>query len=222
MNIQQILNEGRGVVLNDVEVIKDYGVKGGQTPHRGVHIKDDAGGATMLKLWGPLSNNQFQPGERFTVQAVGDGELTSSEWNGKWSINCNGCEIIRGGGGGNAQPQNQGGGSQPQGGGGSAPQGGGGTTPQNDPPPAQNANTGQGGGYDQGGQNGMALSADGLADAQAAHFARILTRIQGACADMGADPNAAVMAAATMTGSADGWWFGAKWPGMSGMRAKAD
>jgi|TARA_R110002110_G_scaffold84410_2_gene219344 hypothetical protein len=187
MQIQQILSEGSGIVLTQVEVIKDYGQKQGQTPHRAVHVKDSSG-STMLKFWGASSNQGFSPGQKFSVQAVGsEGSINTSEYNGKFSLNCNNCEVVLGDG--SAQPPA------------AAP-------PQAAQPPAQPSPA------IQQSASQSVLTADQLADAQTAHFARIYKRIQSI--DPSADAASVYAAAATMTGSCPQWFFGEKYPGMHG------
>ena len=100
MNILQILTEGTGLALGPVEVIKDYGVKNGQTPHRAIHVKDPSGSSTFVKIWGPESSKAFNPGDKFSVQAQGsDGTIAVSEYNGKKSLNCNNCLVTADGAG---------------------------------------------------------------------------------------------------------------------------
>ena len=201
MNIQQILSEGVGLQLSNVTVKADYGQKQGQTPHRALLVEDTSG-KTILKLWGATSGTPYAEGTVLTVQGVGqNGNLSASEFKGKWSINANSCEVIVGGGAG-----------QPQAGAGQPAAGGQAPAHQSAPPQAHNQSSGQ----------MAALTPEELADAQAAHFARLIQRITPPAEEIGADPSAITMAAATMTGSASDYWFGAKWPGMPGLKAKVD
>jgi len=210
MNIQQILSEGQGLVLNSVIVEKDYGQKAGQTPHRALLIKDNTG-KTILKLWGASSNQPIPIGQTITVQGVDQsGSITASEFRGKWSLNANSCEIILG--------ETAFSSSEAPGVSAAPPQV---SSPPTGHPASQNvsqappqASPAQG--------SPTALTPDQLADTQAAHFARILSRIRGVVEESGADPSSAVVAAAQMTGSAPDYWFGAKWPGMPGLKAKCD
>ena len=56
------MTEGQGLVLNNIEIQDDYGVKQGKTPHRAMLITDPAGGKTILKIWGPGSAQTFHKG----------------------------------------------------------------------------------------------------------------------------------------------------------------
>ena len=100
MTIQQILTEGQGLVLNNIEIQDDYGVKAGKTPHRAMLITDSAGGKTILKIWGPGSAQTFHKGETISLQAAGEqGSIKANEYpagSGKFTLNANSCEIVRG------------------------------------------------------------------------------------------------------------------------------
>lgn len=174
------------MVLNSVKILDDYGLKSGQTQHRALLVEDSTK-KTILKLWGASSNTAYPKNSIITIQAVGEGNLSANEWpagSGKFSINANDCEVrLESGSPAAAAPDT------------SAP-------PQAPPPTSQAASSAH-----------RALTPEQLADAQAAHFARVFTRIQGAATDAGADPSSITMAAAHMTGSASDWWFGEKYPG---------
>jgi len=190
MTIQQILTEGQGLVLNNIEIQDDYGVKAGKTPHRAMLITDSAGGKTILKIWGPGSAQTFHKGETISLQAAGEqGSIKANEYpagSGKFTLNANSCEIVRG----------------------DAPAG---AVPQAAPAQAAPAQAAQ---RPSSGFQRQFLTADELADAQAAHFARICQRLKGVGEDLEASPADVMKAAALMTGSASDWWFGAKWPDM--------
>ena len=187
MNIQQIMTEGQGLVLNDIEIQDDYGAKPGKTPHRAMLITDSAGGKTILKIWGPGSAQTFHKGEKISIQGMGEqGAIKANEYptgSGKFTLNANSCEIVRGE-----------------------------VTDQSPPPVAQEpaaAPQRPSSGFQR-----QFLTADELADAQAAHFARMCQRLKGVGEELGADSSDILRAAALMTGSASDWWFGAKWPDM--------
>jgi len=57
------------------------------------------------------------------------------------------------------------------------------------------------------------LSPQELAEAQASHFGRLYKLISEPMINNGCDPSSVGIAAASMTGSASDWWFGAKYPG---------
>jgi len=187
MTIQQILTEGQGLVLNNIEIQDDYGVKTGKTPHRAMLITDSAGGKTILKIWGPGSAQTFHKGETISLQGMGEqGSIKANEYpqgSGKFTLNANSCEIVRGG------------------------------VADQSPPPAAPAPAAAPQRASSGFQRQF-LTADELADAQAAHFARMCQRLKGVGEELGADSADIIRAAALMTGSASDWWFGAKWPDM--------
>jgi len=190
MTIQQILTEGQGLVLNNVKVEDDYGVKTGKTAHRAMLITDSAGGKTILKIWGPGSAQTFHKGEVFSVQATGEsGLIKTNEYpvgSNKFTLNANSCEIIREEEG--EQPEGQ-------------------AAPSTLPPSATAPRASSG-------HSRQFLTAEELADAQAAHFARMLLRLKDIGEEMGAAPADIFVTASLMTGSASDWWFGAKWPDM--------
>ena len=181
------MTEGQGLVLNDIEIQDDYGVKQGKTPHRAMLITDPTGGKTILKIWGPGSAQTFHKGEKISIQGVGEmGNIKANEYpagSGKFTLNANSCEIVRDG------------------------------VADQSPPPAATAPAAA----PQRASSGFHrqfLTADELADAQAAHFARMCQRLKGVGEELGASPADIMKAAALMTGSASDWWFGAKWPDM--------
>jgi len=187
MNIQQIMTEGQGLVLNDIEIQDDYGAKPGKTPHRAMLITDSTGGKTILKIWGPGSAQTFQKGEKISVQAAGEqGSIKANEYpvgSGKFTLNANSCEIVRGEVTGQSPPP---------------------ATPAPAAAPQRPSS----------GFQRQFLTGDELATAQTAHFARICQRLKGVGEEMEVDSIEIIRAAALMTGSASDWWFGAKWPDM--------
>lgn len=198
MNISQILSEGSGLVLSNVTVKADYGLKAGKSPHRAMLVSDGSG-QTIVKIWGAASSIQPALNETISIQGVGsEGGLSASEWNGKWSINANNCEIIRGGAPGAAQA------SQP------AP-------PVQHAQPATPAQQAPPSGFQHSSQP-RALSPQELAEHQVAHLERVLQLMnQSPVVDSVApDPGAMLIAAAHLVGAASDWWFGEKYPGCKG------
>ena len=181
------MTEGQGLVLNNIEIQDDYGVKQGKTPHRAMLITDPAGGKTILKIWGPGSAQTFHKGEKISIQAIGEqGSIKANEYpqgSGKFTLNANSCEVVRG------------------------------EVADQSPPPAAQAPAAAPQGASSGFQRQF-LTANELADAQTAHFARICQRLKGVGEELEASPADVMKAAALMTGSASDWWFGAKWPDM--------
>ena len=201
MNIQQILTEGQGLVLNSVTVKQDYGIKNGQTPHRALLI-EDASAKTIIKLWGAPSSQGFNDGDVITIQGVGEeGNIRAQEWKGKYSLNANSCEIIRGGS--TQAPYAPPSENPPQ-----APQAAN-ANPQAPHTKPQTASQG----YSRPPANSGALDPEQLSQAQSEHFRRIFTKIEPLGTAMGADPSSIMLAAAQMTGSAAQWFFGEKYPG---------
>jgi len=187
-NILQILTEGSGIVLNDIIVIKDYGFKSGATAHRAIHVKDSSG-STFVKLWGDQHTTPFNPDEVFTVQAVGKGAIAVSEYNGKKSLNCNDCTVVRSG---NQPPAQE-------------------NYPNRESVASTQAPSNQVSQSPSG-----ALTPEQLADAQVAHWARIYKRVSPVILGEGGTKSDAFQAANSMTGTASDWWFGEKYPGCKG------
>ena len=177
-NISQIKTQGTGVILEDIEVVQDYGAKPGQTPHRAILVKD-ASDKTIIKIWGAASSVGFNQGDILTVKAVGaKGKIEANEYNGKISLNCNDCEITSSGGGVPAAET------------------------------AQNVTS-----YQAAPTKAQGLTPEELADAQVAHFARIIKRLQPLAEGGIMDAEKLPEVAASMVGSASDWWFGQKYPG---------
>jgi len=185
MNISQIKTQGSGIVLENITVVNDYGVKAGATTHRALLVKDSSD-QTIVKLWGDSANSQIVVGGVITIKASPKGEIKPSEYQGKISLNCNECSVIPGGGnvGQDASTQTAVQATQP-------------TTPIHNPTVSLT----------------VGLSAEELADSQSAHFSRLFKRLNGMVAEGHFSGDTAASCAALMTGSADGWWFGHKYPG---------
>ncbi len=178
-NINEILTSGSGLSLDSVEITRDFGLKSGKTTHRALLVKD-ASGDTMIKLWGNSANVEHPVGTLITVRAVGaKGRIESSEWQGKFSLNCNDCEVSVANA---AQP---------------APQ---------QPAPQQAA-------VQQQATSTSSLTPDQLADAQVAHFGRVIKRLQPLADEGIMDAEKLPEVAASMVGTAAQWFFGEKYPG---------
>ena len=97
MTIQQILTEGQGLVLNNIE-IRMITELAGKTPHRPcLSLTPQA--ETILKIWGPGSAQTFHKGETISLQAGEQGSIKANEYpqgSGKFTLNANSCEIVRG------------------------------------------------------------------------------------------------------------------------------
>jgi len=193
MNIAQIMTEGRGQVLNSVEIVDVYELRdAGGSPCRSI-LAQDSSMKTILKIWGNSAHENFTKGEKITLQGIGSkGGISVNEWKGKKSLNCNDCEIVRGDLPGQAAAPAQ----QP------APAAA--TAPASLTPAAtaQAAPAASGG-----------LSSDRLADAQCAEIAKRIKILQPVAQELGVSPDTLFLGAVQMTGSAPEWWFGEKWPG---------
>lgn len=92
MTINEILQQGSGPSLNNVEVTKVYPKK---NPKGALFllIKDNSGSGA-LKLWNQAGNGIYREGDIITVQPNSpEGSVTRTEYNGKVSIDANGCSV---------------------------------------------------------------------------------------------------------------------------------
>lgn len=95
MTIQEILTQGQGLILGPVEVQQNYGKKkAGQADKLGLLISD-ASGKTIVNLWGTSASADIPPGSLITIKASGEKSgIAVNEWQGKQSLNANGCNVV--------------------------------------------------------------------------------------------------------------------------------
>jgi hypothetical protein len=155
---------------------------------RKVYAISDGSGSTELTLFEPAAFMDLPIGGQITIR----GQIEVNEYQGRFSLQTGKCTID-----GAAAPAPM---QAPQG----PPDGNYAQTTYQAPPAASQA------------PKSPSLTADQLVEHQVIHFQKLLNQLAPAVVEHGGDVNSAVLAAAQMTGSADGWWFGHKYPGYQG------